>query len=314
MLQLVHSGRPCPITQSTEAYVVSQRDRHGRRLQNVIAKESGLIFVDPVPFENTEKFYKTEYRKQYKGAHKPKPKHSYRAGAVALKRFQSIQSILTDQANILDAGSSSGEFVYLLKSKGYCAQGVEANEPYANYSRAELDIPVSVQAFSEFSSSASFDLNTMFHVLEHLEHPVRDLAHLASFLKPSGYFVIEVPNILYPNMAFNNKWHAGHLFSYQTETLQALVTQAGLNPVSCGPIEDGGNLFAIFRKEPVSHDPLFVHAEQTIQTLRDQQIQYYWNIQNYFKPFQKLRRWITESSKTKNLATKDILDLVYFHT
>ena len=46
--------------------------------------ESGLIYVDPVPFKNTEEFYKTDYRKSYKGVHSPKPKHVYRAGNVAL--------------------------------------------------------------------------------------------------------------------------------------------------------------------------------------------------------------------------------------
>ena len=57
----------------------------------------------------------------------------------------------------------------------------------------------------------------MFHVLEHLENPVRDLRHLAESLRIGGKMVIEVPNILYPNMAFSNKWHPGHLFLHKRE-------------------------------------------------------------------------------------------------
>ena len=177
--------------------------------------KSGLIYVDPVPFENTELFYQNDYRKSYKGVHQPKPKHVYRAGKVALARYERLKILLPKTAKCLDAGSSSGEFVYLLQSRGHLSQGVEANIPYAEYSKAELEIPVSVSPFSEFSTDEKFDLITMFHVLEHLEHPIRDLTHLKKFLKPNGYIVIEVPNILYPDMAFSHKWHPSICFPTQ---------------------------------------------------------------------------------------------------
>ena len=86
----VTTSRPCPISNSNAAWVVSDHDRHGKKLRNVLSTNSGLIFVDPVPFENTEEFYKSEYRKSYKGVHQPKPKHIYRAGRLALKEFQEL--------------------------------------------------------------------------------------------------------------------------------------------------------------------------------------------------------------------------------
>ena len=67
--------------------------------------------------------------------------------------------------------------------------------PYAEYSQAELKIPVTISPFSQFQPEQKFDLITMFHVLEHLENPVLDLAHLGQFLNPGGHFIIEVPNI-----------------------------------------------------------------------------------------------------------------------
>ena len=76
----------------------------------------------------------------------------------------------------------------------------------------EHGISVSISPFSEYQTDEKFDLITIFHVLEHLENPVRDLSCLAGFLKPDGKLVIEVPNILYPDMAFSHKWHPGHLF------------------------------------------------------------------------------------------------------
>ena len=65
--------------------------------------------------------------------------------------------------------------------------------PYAEYSINELGIGVKVCPFSQFQTDTKFDLISMFHVLEHLENPVRDLSHLGKFLKSNGKLVIEVP-------------------------------------------------------------------------------------------------------------------------
>ena len=315
MPQLVNTGRACPISGSKQAYLVSEKDRHGQPLRNVISKESGLIFVDPVPFENTEEFYKTEYRKSYKGVHCPKPKHVYRAGGNALQRYERIKPLLSEHANTLDAGSSSGEFVYLMKSRGFHAQGVEANQPYAKYSQKELGIDVSVQPFSEYRTEEEFDLISMFHVLEHLEHPIRDLTHLSKSLKTDGMFIIEVPNILYPNMAFQNKWHPGHLFSYSQETLSALGQTVGLQVIDCTPICDGGNLWGVFRKcqeansEPKNPEDTF--PEKTLAALRRDSLSYYKNPRNYFKVFKKLAKQTQEKRASRKKTAQQILDSLY---
>jgi 2-polyprenyl-3-methyl-5-hydroxy-6-metoxy-1,4-benzoquinol methylase len=243
---MIKASRPCPISGTSDAYEVCSRDRHGQPLRNIISADSGLIYVDPVPFENTEEFYKTEYRKSYKGVHQPKPKHVYRAGNVALQRFSRLSKLLPKGASCLDAGSSSGEFVYLLKKRGFDAQGVEANIPYAEYSKKEHGISVSISPFSEYQTDEKFDLITMFHVLEHLENPVRDLSCLAGFLKPDGKLVIEVPNILYPDMAFSHKWHPGHLFSFTDQSLSMLLEKSGFKVISCHPIGDKGQLVGYF--------------------------------------------------------------------
>ena len=224
---MIQASRACPISGTKDAHEICSRDRYHKALRNVISSDSGLIYVDPVPFENTEEFYKSEYRKSYKGVHRPKPKHVYRAGKVAMDRFSRLSKYLTEGAQCLDAGSSSGEFVYLLKKRGFDAEGVEANIPYAEYSQAELGVQVSISPFSEYKTHRKFDLITMFHVLEHLENPVRDLSYLAGFIKPGGKLIIEVPNILYSNMAFSHKWHSGHPFSFTDKTLSMLLDNAG---------------------------------------------------------------------------------------
>ena len=81
-------SRPCPISGNSDAHEVCLEDRHGKSLRNIISADSGLFYVDPVTFQNTEEFHKTEYRKSYKGVHQPKPKHVYLANEV-------LENILT---------------------------------------------------------------------------------------------------------------------------------------------------------------------------------------------------------------------------
>lgn len=315
-LDNIETQHPCAITGSRSAIVICQNDRHGQALRNVISKESGLIFVDPVPFESTEDFYKTEYRKSYKGVHQPKSKHVYRAGRIALQRFSRVAQYIPYSASCLDAGSSSGEFVYLLTSRGFNAEGVEANIPYAKYSQSELQIPVTISPFSKFKTGQKFDLITMFHVLEHLEFPERDLAHLRQFLKPNGYFIIEVPNILYPNMSFPHKWHPGHLFSFTDQTLSLLMEKAGFETVSCSPIDNGGNLWGVFRRKESKNGKPILSTSKSLyssifETLMKQRAKYYFNPYNLFKFVGKLSSAFSEKVQASGLSGKEILDKLF---
>ena len=312
--KLVNASRGCPISGSTDAVLVSSEDRHGKPLRNIMCQKSGLIYVDPVPFENTEEFYKSEYRKSYKGVHRPKPKHIYRAGRLALKRISRIEPLIDKLSACLDAGSSSGEFVYLMRKNGYEIQGVEANEPYAEFSMKSLDVPVSITPFSKFKPEREFDLITMFHVLEHLENPVRDLRHLAESLRVGGKMVIEVPNILYPDMAFSNKWHPGHLFSYTKESLSALMKIVGLEVIRCDDVDDGANLWGEFSKvqemnpSPPKHS---LQPEEVFETIHKDKFFYYFRFQNYLKFIPKSIRQLKEKIHSMGKNPTEILDQLY---
>lgn len=308
--------RKCPISFSDDVEIITERDRHGNKLTNVISKLSGLIFVDPVPFENTEDFYTNQYRENYKGITVPKPKHVYRAGVLAVRRLELIKPYLNEECRVLDAASSSGEFVYVLQKNGYKAQGVEANRGYADYSIEELELNIKNSPFSQFDSAQKFDAITMFHALEHLENPTKDLAHLKSYLSEGGIFIIEVPNILYPNMAFKNKWHSGHLFSYTVETLTALFIGLGFEVLRCENIDNGGNVFGVFRKQPPitgtenEIKSTVTNYKHIISKLKKDQRLYWTKPHNYFKFINKAVKSLREKKESKNKSPKEILDHV----
>lgn len=156
----------------------------------------------------------------------------------------------------------------------------------------------------------------MFHVLEHLEFPERDLANLGQFLKPNGCFIIKVPNILYPNMSFLHKWHLGYLFSFADQTLSSLTEKADFETVSCSPIDNGGNLSGVFRrKDSKNIKPILLSSKSLysfiFETLMRQRVKYYFNSYNLFKVVGCLSSAFSEKVQTFGLSGKEIPDKLF---
>jgi 2-polyprenyl-3-methyl-5-hydroxy-6-metoxy-1,4-benzoquinol methylase len=321
----VTTKRVCPLTGTNEARVVAQKDRHGKALRNVCWTQSGFIGVDPIPIADVSEFYKHEYRQQYKGSFTPQKRHVLRAARCARDRYQRIKPHLDTASGgssplaTLDAGASSGEFVYLMKRLGHAASGIEPHVGYATHAKSHLGLDVSNCTFSEFVyTGRPFQLITLFHVLEHLEFPVDDLSRLGGLLDPNGLFVIEVPNILYRGMKFSHKWHAGHLNGFTAHSLKVTAARAGLEAITCGEIGDGGNLFGVFRQaNPLTSEQattlLKGRGEETLRAIdANSDLDYYTQLSTWTKIPKKLLVQIEERrTAPEHREAKSILEATY---
>ncbi len=319
----IHSARACPLTGTHEAVLLTSRDRHGEKLNNICWKDTGFIGVDPIPMPDVEEFYKTDYRQQYKGSFSPQKRHVLRAARCALDRFRRISPHFSKQAETgmrtLDAGASSGEFVFLMNKLGHTAMGIEPNSGYAQHAREQLGLNVANCTFSEFGAPAEkFNLITLFHVLEHLEFPVEELKRLSTMLRDDGIFVIEVPNILYPKMKFSHKWHKAHLTGFSAKTLEVTAARAGLHALMCGEIGDGGNLFGVFKPAPVisendARERLDSHFHEAVHALEgNSDFNYYSLPSTWLKIPSKLKTQIEERRTANSYSNSvEILNAVY---
>ena len=241
---------PCNLCGSTAVSVLAERSRSGEPLRTVICSRCGLVWADPLP-HNPVDFYENEYRVSYKGSYAPKLKHILRAGNVALSRYRRIEHLLSEPLRILDVGSGGGEFAFLLKGLGHHVKGIEPNKGYAEYSIREygLDVDVGFIQGAELPRE-SFDLITLWHVLEHTENPCDVLARLHNLLKPHGVLVIEVPNVEARCQSPNSTFHEAHIFNFNLATLQRLAEKAGFTEISTSTSADGGTIAVIAEKKP----------------------------------------------------------------
>ncbi len=243
----ITAARPCPLTGGRDAEVVATLDRHGKPLRNVMSVDSGIIYVDPLPVEDLAKFYREDYRLEYKGSFVPKKKHIVRAARVSLGRHGHSGRLARAGMRTLDIGAGGGESVYLMKKLGCEACGIEPNLGYGSFAKDHYGVEVFLGMYQDADyEPGSFDLISLYQVLEHLADPVEDLRRMSRFLKSGGLFLIEVPEILFAGMRFEHKWHAGHLFGFDALTLEAVAAKAGLRKrfIKVMP----GNLYGVFEK------------------------------------------------------------------
>jgi SAM-dependent methyltransferase len=128
----------------------------------------------------------------------------------------------------LDIGCGQGTFLRLLKREGWECHGTELTEKSA--SRASgFGIPVSVGEIEENQFPPySFDLITLWHVLEHLPEPPKTLKILTRLLKKGGILAISTPNIdsLQAEVGRGQWFHLDpprHLYLFSPRTLEQMM-------------------------------------------------------------------------------------------
>ena len=234
---------------------VSEADRRGKPLRTVVCMETGLVGNDPVPGDaELAKFYTEDYRKDYKGAEKPRKRQIIRNFRRAADHIRQFSDILRPARRVLDVGAGSGEFAYLMTEMGKGVTGIEPNAGYAAYCRDDLGLDVRTAHLApDLFDEATFDLIRLNHVLEHLNDPVRYLAMIAGWLAPGGRLYVEVPNIeVYcRSKSRGNMFHYGHIWNFNPWTLRTAAGLAGLTEVPQSAERSADTTGVFFETGPV---------------------------------------------------------------
>jgi len=140
-------------------------------------------------------------------------------------------------ARLLDIGCGSGTFLHLMAAlPGVTAAGLDQSPAAAEAIGRRYGLPVTVGdiAGAEFPDG-SFDLVTLFHVLEHLPQPAAALAKVRRWLSPGGVVLVQVPNFgSWQRHLLGRRWTGldipRHLRHFAPGTLSAMLRQAGFAP------------------------------------------------------------------------------------
>ncbi len=264
---------PCELCGNARVESAGTHDREGAPLRVVLCPDCGLVWNDPRPDPRAlMEYYREEYRRDYKNTLQPRPRHTVRAARVASHRCRELVPFLRPEDSLLDLGAGGGEMVYVLRRLGFPARGIEPNEGYARFARERLGVPVESGTWQEAGLPAgSVGAVTLFHVLEHLDGPLRAIGLIREWLRPGGLLWIEVPNVESLCQAPAHRFHRAHLYNFNTVTLAGLARRAGFAVERTFTSGDGGNLTAVLRRAEVVDPGPFTqpgNADRILRILR----------------------------------------------
>lgn len=143
---------------------------------------------------------------------------------------------------VLDVGCSTGHFLAAARTHGFEVEGAEFSADSARVAREHFGLTITDGSVHQVGAApGSFDLVTMFDVIEHVPDPTADIAAVWRLLKPGGWFVLSTPNIdgLFPRLSLPlaralNHWPhpepPHHLYQFSVRTLAAMLEKAGFLP------------------------------------------------------------------------------------
>lgn len=188
-------------------------------------KECDFVYTNPQPEEKELKeLYSTEYYGEEHQRFWPVIEKT-----ITFFRERRIKEIekFKRKGRILDIGCGRGRMLYLLNKRGWETYGAELSEKSSRYAVEKLGLKVTHGDFLSSNFPADFfDCITLWHVLEHLKDPLKNLMEIRRILKEDGFLLIAVPDFGGAQSVFSGK-HWFHLDvprHYSHFTLKTLTT------------------------------------------------------------------------------------------
>ncbi len=104
---------------------------------------------------------------------------------------------------LLDIGCGYGFFLKIAEERGWETVGVDLDPKGISYAKERLQVNALLGDFRDFNfGDASFDLVTLWNVVESVPDPVDVLAETHRLLKENGHVFIRTPNVTWQYLSF----------------------------------------------------------------------------------------------------------------
>ncbi|WP_339916200.1 class I SAM-dependent methyltransferase [Yeosuana marina] len=162
--------------------------------------------------------------------------------SIALKRkLNLINSYSKERQCLLDMGCGTGDFLEVAKNNNWNVTGIEPNEQARNIANKKTNNSVFNSEHLSKLKSNSFDVITLWHVLEHLPNLNDHISIFKKLLKPNGTLIIAVPNFKsYDAKHYINYWAAfdvpRHLWHFSKTSIKKLMSLGNMEVIKTYPM------------------------------------------------------------------------------
>jgi len=190
-------------------------------------EKTGVLATRPIP-ENLSSYYEANNYRSHGGQQKGLIDYLYSAAKVL--RIKSKRKLVERRhssfSSVLDIGCGDGAFLSVFEDKRIA--GVEPS----NRAR-ELCVKKGLKVASSISDiDETYDIITLWHVLEHLPNLKGDLKTINTLLSDKGRLFVAVPNCKSWDAEYYGEFWAGydvprHVWHFDRESLEGTLVSAG---------------------------------------------------------------------------------------
>ena len=222
--------------------------------------DCGLVFTSPQPSDEfLEKLYSEDgYESDSMSGHYCLDAE---LGQVDHLKILTRLDGLIEGRRLLDVGCGTGIFIKRALADGWDAFGNEPSSFVEATAEKEFENRIQFAYLSECNYKIeSFDVVTLWYVLEHVTNPSMVLSEVARFIKDGGFVFIAVPNWNY--IALRRLFskllgkpgivHASeHLYQYTPKTIEKYLEKSGFKvecEIMATPFYNSGGLVNLLKK------------------------------------------------------------------
>lgn len=150
-----------------------------------------------------------------------------------------ISKYKKEKINLLDIGAGTGDFVnHCIHSKKWNAIGIEPNKKARSLAKNKN---ISIVENYEILQEKTFDVITLWHVLEHIPDLESEIKIIHSLLKEDGILIIAVPNYKsWDAQHYKNFWAAydvpRHLWHFSKTSISKIFNPKGFELLEIKPM------------------------------------------------------------------------------
>jgi SAM-dependent methyltransferase len=151
-----------------------------------------------------------------------------------------IDALYPSRGRLLDIGTAAGAFLAAARASGWDAEGCEPNRWMAEWGSRHYGIPIRPgELFDQDFAPRSFDVVTLWDVIEHTPDPSRVIARIGQLVKPGGLVIVNYPDIgSWIARLLGRKWpflSSVHLYYFTRSTMARFLERHGFAIVEVRP-------------------------------------------------------------------------------
>ena len=207
--------------------------------------ETDLLITFPRPNEtDLPSYYESEEYISHTDSNRTLMDKAYQLiKTYSLKRkLKLINKLSTSRGHILDIGCGTGDLLSVCEKDGWQISGTEPNQKARELALKKIDSSDSIKEdLNEFSGNGSFNIISMWHVLEHVPNLLEYIEKLKALLTANGYLIVAVPNFKsYDAGHYKEFWAAydvpRHLWHFSEKSIRHIFGQQDFEIVNTMPL------------------------------------------------------------------------------